>query len=128
MSVTKIMSNLNTTDWIKTTGSMGTHGAYIIAIKESKTSLDKFDISDLNYFVMEVGIESGITDKPITVTRVKLNFKDDTSSDPVVNSKTACVKLGPMPSTLYFKVVGYGTPTKEYTDGNMPVSVNVLPF
>ena len=127
-TITKIMSNLNTSEWIKATSVTGNHGAYIIAIKEAKTATDICSIDDLKYVVMEVGIDSGLTDKPLTVTRIKLNFNEETSSDLDLNAKTAFTRISQMPSTLYFKVVSYGDATKEYKEGTMPVSINVLPF
>ena len=60
---------------------------------------------------------------------IKLNFDDITSfDDQDLNSKTACVKLGAMPSTIYVRPVAYGNGSIEVKEGSVPVSINVLAF
>lgn len=60
---------------------------------------------------------------------VKLNFDDITSfDDSDLNAKTACVKLGVLPSTIYLRPVAYGNGIEEIKEGTIPVSINVLGF
>ena len=128
-TVTQIMEKLDTsTGWLSATNITGTHGCYVIGIKGTKAEGDVFDIKDLKYVVIEVGIDSGIENKPITLTRIKLNFADPTSSDEDLNNKTALSQLVQLPSTIYLKPIAFGDQIKEYTSGKMPVSVNVIPF
>lgn len=128
-TVTQIMEKLDTsTGWLSATNITGAHGCYVIGIKGTKAEGDAFDIKDLKYVVIEVGIDSGIENKPITLTRIKLNFADPTSSDEDLNNKTALSQLVQLPSTIYLKPIAFGDQIKEYTSGKMPVSVNVIPF
>lgn len=129
MATTQIVTELDTSKgWLEATNVTGNSGCYVIAIKEAKTASDAFDIANLKYIVLEVGIDSGITNNPITLTRLKLNFTDETSSDASLNAKTALGRLTQMPATIYLKPIAFADETKEYTSGKMPVSINVLPF
>ena len=115
--------------WLQTDNISGSTGAFIIGIKGSASKNDTFDIKDLSYIVLEIGIPSGLDAKPLSYQRVKLNFKDITSFDDIeLNNKTAYAKIGPMPSTIYIKPVTFADQMKEYTTGKMPISINVLPY
>lgn len=129
MAATQIMENLNTSiGWLSATNVTGDHGCYIIGVKGTSSEDDALDIKDLKYVVLEIGIDSGIENKPITLTRVKLNFSEETSSEKEINEKTALTKISQLPSTIYLKPIAFGDQTKEYLAGKMPVSINVLPF
>ena len=78
-------------EWHSQTSVTGTNGAYIIAIKEEDNGSGALPVKDLKYIVMELGINSGLEGKPLTVTRTKLNFNEETSSDASTNAKTAFV-------------------------------------
>ena len=78
--------------WLFVENVNNTHGVFFIAIKEAATEASALPIDDLKYVVLELGIPSGIENKPITLQTIKLNFDDITSfDDKVLNSKTACV-------------------------------------
>lgn len=129
MAATQIIDKLDTSvGWLSATNITGDHGCYVVGIKGTKTTEDIFDIKDLKYIVLEIGIDSGIENSPITLTRLKLNFSDETSSDRELNEKTSLSKLTQLPSTIYIKPVAFGDQSKEYTSGKMPVSINVIPF
>lgn len=128
-STTQIMNKLDTSiGWLSATNITGTHGCYVVGIKGTSSDGDLFNIEYLKYVVLEIGIDSGIENSPITLTRIKLNFSDETSSDKDLNEKTALSKLVQLPSTIYIRPVAFGDQVKEYTSGKMPVSVNVIPF
>lgn len=129
MATTQIMTNLNTAQgWLKVDNITGTWGCYIVGIKGVIADDDIFNVNDLKYVVLEVGIDSGIEGSPITLTRIKLNFNEETSSDKNLNSKTALAKLTQMPTTIYLKPIAFADQTKEYLEGKMSVSINVIPF
>lgn len=77
---------------------------------------------------MDIGIDSGIKDKPITISRVKLNFNEETSSDADLNKKTAMTKVSQLPTDIYLRITSFADSVKEYKVGSMPVSINIAPF
>ena len=128
-TATQIITELNTSlGWLEVNNITGTWGCYIVGIKGTKSDNDIFNIDDLKYVVLEVGIDSGIEGSPITLTRIKLNFNEETSSDKNLNKKTALTKLTQMPSTIYLKPIAFADQSKEYLEGKMPISINVIPF
>ena len=128
-AITQIIESLDTSKgWLQASNVTGTWGCYVIGVKGAKVDTDVFDVNDLKYVVLEIGIDSGIEKSPITLTRIKLNFNEETSSDKETNAKTALAKLTQMPSTIYFKPVAFADQTKEYLEGKINVSVNVIPF
>lgn len=128
MATTNIISRTNIdSGWVLY--SLGTNiGAYLIAIKDPKTATDTFDINELKYITMDIGIDSGIKDKPITISRVKLNFNEETSSDADLNKKTAMTKVSQLPTDIYLRITSFADSVKEYKVGSMPVSINIAPF
>ena len=106
MATTKIIERLNTSSWTKATSATGNYGAYVIAFKDPASSEDVCSIDDLRHVVLELGIESG-SSEILTVNRLKLDFKEETSSNKELNGKTAFVRIPPMPSPLYFKAAAF---------------------
>lgn len=126
--IAKIINNLDTSTWTPVDNITGTWGCYLIGVKGEPIDTDKINVNDLKYIVFEVGIDSGIEQSPITLTRIKLNFSEETSTDPILNSKTAIAKLTQMPARVYLKPISFADQTKEYTSGTVNVSVNVIQF
>ena len=114
--------------WKSSTSVTGTHGAYLTAFKGTAGENDTIKLDSLRYIVLELGIDSGINDKPITVANVKLNFSEQTSTDEELNKKTAMTKIGVYPSPLYYRVLAFADESKEYKSGQLPVSINTLTF
>lgn len=116
-------------NWLSLSNLSSTHGFFMIAIKGSEMADSACSLANLKYLVLELGIPSGIDEKPITFQVVKLNFDDCTSlDDPELDAKTACAKIGPMPSTIYLRAIAFSDGDTEYKSGKMPVSINILPF
>lgn len=106
--------------------SLGSNnGMYVIAIKGAKATTDVFDVNDLKYITMDVGIDSGIKDKPLTISRLKLNFDEFTSDNVSLNKKTAFIRLNQLPTDIYLRVTSFADSTKEYKTGSMSVSINI---
>ena len=126
--IAKIINNLDTSTWTPVDNITGAWGCYLIGVKGEPIDTDKINVNDLKYVVFEVGIDSGIEQNPITLTRIKLNFSEETSTDPILNSKTAIAKLTQMPARVYLKPISFADQTKEYTSGTVNVSVNVIQF
>lgn len=106
--------------------SLGSNnGMYVIAIKGAKATTDVFDVNDLKYITMDVGIDSGIKDKPLAISRLKLNFDEFTSDDVSLNKKTAFIRLNQLPTDIYLRVTSFADSTKEYKTGSMSISINI---
>lgn len=114
--------------WKSSSSVTGTHGAFLTAIKGTATEDDTIKLENLKYIVLELGVDSGISGKPITIQNVKLNFDERTSTDEQFNNITAMAKIGPMPSTLYYRVIAFADSSKEYKSGSLPVSINIVKF
>ena len=114
--------------WKSATGITGSNGAYLTAIKGTATESDTISLDNLRYVVLELGIDSGISGKPITVANIKLNFNEQTSTDSDLNKKTAMTKIGVYPSNIYYRVLVFADESKEYKEGSLPVSINTLAF
>ena len=92
-------------NWIKV--NLNDDSFYLIAIKEKVKKLKDKEIQsnkvDKIYF--EIGIDSGIKDKPITINRIALDFKDETSEDENINSITAFNRFQGFPKEFYIKPI-----------------------
>lgn len=130
MAITQIIETLDIgKGWLEASNVTGANGAFFIAIKGPHSDTSACNIADVKYIVLEIGIPSGIENKPITLQFLKLNFSDITSFDDVdLNNKTACARIGTLPSTIYMRPIAYADASKEYKNGTMPISINVLPF
>lgn len=80
---------------------------YLIAIKEKVKKLKDKEIesSKVDKIYFEVAIDSGIKDKPITINRIALDFKDETSEDEDINSITAFNRFQGFPKEFYIKPI-----------------------
>ena len=77
---------------------------YLIAIKGTKAKNDTIDPANVKRIKFEIGVDSGIEGKPITVGYVALNFDEVTSSDADLNRITAFTRLV-YPTAFYIRVV-----------------------
>ena len=130
MGVIKIIDTLDIDKgWLQAQNVSTEHGLFIIGIKGAADDNAAISLDNLKYVVLELGIPSGIDQKPITLQMIKLNFDDTTSlDDRDLDSKTAYVKTGPMPSTIYMRPVAYSDGINEVKTGSMPISINILAF
>lgn len=53
--------------WKSSDAVTGNNGAFITAIKGTATETDTIPLDTLKYIVLELGIDSGISGKPITI-------------------------------------------------------------
>lgn len=92
-------------NWIKV--NLNDDSFYLIAIKEKVKKLKDKEIQsnkvDKIYF--EIGIDSGIKDKPITINRISLDFNDETSEDTDINSITAFNRFQGFPKEFYIRAI-----------------------
>ena len=86
------------------------------------------DVKKVRLISLELGIDSGIENKPITIGRVTLNFGEETSSDPEINSRTAFTFLSRVPDVFYIRPISIDDGSKRYTDGSVSIGINVNAF
>lgn len=68
MGVTQIIETLDISKgWLEASNVTSTNGAFIIAIKGTQSTTDICKLDDVKYVVLEIGIPSGIENKPITL-------------------------------------------------------------
>lgn len=91
--------------WIKV--NLNDDSFYLIAIKEKVKKLKEKEIesSKVDKIYFEVAIDSGIKDKPITINRIALDFKDETSEDTDINSITAFNRFQGFPKEFYIRAI-----------------------
>ena len=128
MAVTKIINSLDSTTGWTTTSEFGGKPAFIIAVKGTKTASDSLDIDDITKITLGFGIDSGITNQPVIVGRVVLDFTMFSSDDESTNKRTALSQIGVLPSDIYIKVLGIQTRMAEYTEFDVPIEINILPI
>lgn len=125
MALTTIGSIINLgSDWAKVDlGDLNSF--YLIGIKESKGETDTIDPKDVKRLSFEVGIESGITNKYLTIGYLTLNFDEITSSDAELNKITAMARYIGYPSTFYIRPTEICTDKERFTEGICTLSINI---
>lgn len=125
MALTNISSVITLgSDWSSV--SLGDYNSfYLIGIKESKGADDTIDPKDVKRLSFEVGIESGITNKYLTIGYLTLNFDEITSSDAELNKVTAMARYIGYPSTFYIRPTEIYTDKERFTEGTCTLSVNI---
>lgn len=106
----------------------GYNNFYVIGVKEDAQVTDTIDVKKVRLISLELGIDSGIENKPITIGRVTLNFGEETSSDPEINSRTAFTFLSRVPDVFYIRPISIDDGSKRYTDGSVSIGINVNAF
>jgi hypothetical protein len=110
---------------------MGTfNDCYMIAIKEEmgkKDTINPIDVTSINF---EIGIDSGIKNSPISISRFSINFNEVTSRDKTINKITGFTKLLNIPSNFYLRVVSINTKTSYngLTEGQTSIVLNINPL
>ena len=100
---------------------------YLIGIKENvkKLSDNQIDSKIIDKVYFEIGIESGIKNKLLTIGHLVLDFKDQTSSEDI-NDITAFVKVQGYPKEFYIRPVSFTTyEGVKYTDKETYIAINV---
>ena len=105
MAVTKKIDNVRLPmDWVEVDLG-GFNAFYLIGIKEAKAVTDTIDPKDIKVINFEIGIESGIDKQYLTIGRVTLNFREETSSNKSLNDITAFTRCTGYPDKFFMKPV-----------------------
>lgn len=98
---------------------------YLIAIKGAKEKKDTIDPKDIIKVRFEVGIDSGIKDKPLTIQFISLDFNDITSTSNEINKITAFSRIVNFPNQFYIRPISIDTIEKTITSGEVNIAVNI---
>lgn len=101
---------------------------YLIAIKQSKASGDTIDPADVKKICFECAIDSGVTNKYLTIDFVTLDFTETTSTDEAFNKISAFKRLLNVPADFYIRPIQIETNDgKVITTGQSTIKINVNP-
>lgn len=114
MAAINIIEKTKIDGWHSLSGVSDNRGVYIIGIKNAPSEGDAFNIDNLKYVSLELGIDSGIDKQPITIQRVNLRFNEYTG-DETINKITALGQTSVLPKQgTYIRVVSFSDGMKEY--------------
>lgn len=126
MAAATIISTMSSsTGWTNLTSLNGKR-AFIIAVKGSDLNTDTVTLKDITKIVLSVGIDSGITNQPVTIRNITLDFTQETSDDESTNKLTALAQIDELPADLYVKVLSIQTRMQEYRTFEENIAVNVV--
>ena len=100
---------------------------YIIAVKEDAGKKDTINPETIKIITFEIGIDSGIKNKPITISRFSLNFNEITSSDEMLNKVTAFTRLLNIPNSFYLRPISIDDGIKTISKGEVAIAININP-
>ena len=125
--ITSVLSRIKL-DGAWVTVDMSSYSAcYAVAVKETAAKTDTIDPETIKIMTFEIGIDSGIKNKPITIQRFSLNFNETTSSDPETNKLTAFAKLIGLPNNFYIRPISIDNGIKTITEGEVAIALNINP-
>jgi hypothetical protein len=125
--ITSILSRIKlNSEWV-TVDMSSFNDCYAIAVKETAGKNDTIDPETIKIITFEIGIDSGIKNKPITISRFSLNFNELTSSDVETNKLTAFAKLSGLPSNFYIRPLSMDDGKKTITAGEVAIALNINP-
>lgn len=125
--ITSVLSRIKLNkEWV--TVDMSTfNDCYAVAVKETAGKNDTIDPETIKIITFEIGIDSGIKNKPITISRFSLNFNDVSSSDEETNKLTAFAKLSGLPTSFYIRPLSMDNGIKTITEGEVAIALNINP-
>lgn len=125
--ITSILSRIKlNSEWV-TVDMSSFNDCYAIAVKETAGKTDTINPETIKIITFEIGIDSGIKNKPITISRFSLNFNELTSSDEETNKLTAFAKLSGLPSNFYIRPLSMDDGKKTITTGEVAIALNINP-
>lgn len=122
MALTKIITQATLGTWLQTSINDFNY-CYLVAKKETPTKTDTLDVEKVKSMVIELGIDSGVENHPITIKRVTLSFKDALYRDEQLDNRVTYALLNNIPSSFYIKVLSVNDGDKDYFEGKVSISV-----
>lgn len=123
MAVTQIIPKISLGTWVSTSLS-NKHFCYLTAKKNTSVEGDTIDSSKVRLITLAIGADSGVQNHPIIVQRVTLSYNDAQYGDPEIDDKVAFARLLNLPDTFYIKVLSVDDGQKEYTSGDVAISIS----
>jgi hypothetical protein len=126
MALSKIIEKITLGQWLETDLDDQNY-AYLIAVKATQAQEgDVVAPKDVRNIIFELGIESGVTNKPLTIQRVVLNFNDEISPNNELNEIARGAKLAHLPGDkIYIKAISVDNGKEEIKSGTVNISVNI---
>jgi len=124
MALSNIISKITLGEWLQT-DSDNFNYCYLIAIKGTKQEGDTIDPKDVRRITFELGIDCGISQKPLTIQRFTINFNDEISPNNELNDIARGVRLTNIPNEFYIKVVSVDDGKKEIAEGTVAIEINM---
>lgn len=126
MALSKIIEKITLGEWLETDLDNQSY-AYLIAVKATQAQEgDVVAPKDVRNIIFELGIESGVTNKPLTIQRVVLNFNDEISPNNELNEIARGAKLTHLPGDkIYIKAISVDNGKEEIKTGTVNISVNI---
>lgn len=126
MTVKKIMKSVHLDGtWTKVDLGKETD-FYMIAKKNAKKKKsDTIESTLIQRVRFEVGVASGIKNKPLTISYITLNFNDVTSTDLEINNITAMAKHTKFPSVFYIKPIEFWDGKNIIKEGKTSMDITV---
>lgn len=126
MALSKIIEKITLGQWLETDLDDQNY-AYLIAVKATQAQEgDVVAPKDVRNIIFELGIESGVTNKPLTIQRVVLNFNDEISPNNDLNEIARGAKLTHLPGDkIYIKAISVDNGKEEIKSGTVNISVNI---
>lgn len=123
MALTKILEKVTLNTWFKTDIENFNY-CYLVAKKEEKQDADVVDSKKVNKINLVIGIDSGVENHPIIISRVTLTFTDAYYNDPIIDNQVVFAQLTNIPSSFYIKVVSVEDTQMQYNEGSVAISIS----
>lgn len=123
MALTKILEKVTLNTWFKTDIDDFNY-CYLLAKKEEKQSTDVVDSKKVNKINLVFGIDSGVENHPIIISRITLSFTDAYYNDPTIDKQVVYAQLTNIPSSFYIKVVSVEDEKMQYSEGSVAISIS----
>lgn len=123
MALTKILEKVTLNTWFKTDIDDFNY-CYLLAKKEEKQTTDVVDSKKVNKINLVFGIDSGIENHPIIISRITLSFTDAYYNDPTIDKQVVYAQLTNIPSSFYIKVVSVEDEKMQYSEGSVAISIS----
>ena len=131
MAATRALSNIvvGTNSTYQSIDLLTNSNFYIIGIKgTSKATGDTVDPKDIISIAFELAVDSGESNKYITVGRTILNFNVESSLDKAFNEKSAYNLISRFTPKFYIRPISMETVEGTVTEGQASVSIYINSF
>ena len=124
--IQEIINKLNLDkQWAKI--DLGTSNTfYMIAVRKAADKKDTINPVDVDKIYFEVGVDSGVKNKPITVDHICLDFVDQSSDTEDINSITAFINKHNYLRDFYIRPVKMVLKDGKYlVEGKCNITINI---